>query len=283
MIAVSFMERLRATSQRAQSLLCVGLDIVPALLPAHLREREDGVARFAEAIVSATADLACAYKPNLAFFLAEGAPGLQALNRTVECVRRLAPGTPVVLDAKFGDIDNTARAYATYAYDVLGADAVTVNPYLGEDALEPFLVRPDRAAFVLCKTSNAGSGDLQDQLVAGDTPLYRLVAERVAAWQARYQACGAVVGATYPEQVGQVRAILPDCPLLVPGVGAQGGALEATVRAGLDTAGGGMLINASRAILYASGGLDFADQARAAALRLRDQINQAREGTGDAP
>lgn len=275
---MTFQERLTAISQANQSLLCVGLDIDTARLPAHLRSAPGGPAAFADAIVAVTADLVCAYKPNLAFYLAEGLSGLGTLSATVAAIRRRAPAVPIILDAKFGDIDTTAAHYARFAFDVLGVDAVTVNPFLGEDALAPFLTRPDRAAFVLCKTSNPGSGDLQDQPVDGRRPLYQVVASHVAAWQRRYSTLGAVVGATYPEQVGEVRRLLPDTPLLIPGVGAQGGALEATVRAGLDARGGNIIVNASRTVLYAGAGQDFADQARAAALALRDAIAAARPG-----
>jgi orotidine-5'-phosphate decarboxylase len=275
---VTFQERLNAISQRNDSLLCVGLDIDSARLPDHLRTASGGATAFADAIVEATADLVCAYKPNLAFYLAEGLPGLETLTATVEAIRRRAPDVPVILDAKFGDIDTTAAAYARFAFDVLGVDAVTANPYLGEDALAPFLSRSDRATFVVCKTSNPGSGDLQDQAVDGHRPLYQLVASRIAAWRERYGAAGAVVGATYPDEVGEVRAVLPEAPLLIPGVGAQGGALEATVRVGVDARGGNIIVNSSRAVLYTSAGPDFAACARASALALRDAINAARAG-----
>jgi orotidine-5'-phosphate decarboxylase len=273
---VTFQERLSAACRANRSLLCVGLDIDTARLPAPLRTAPGGPAAFADAIIEATADLVCAYKPNLAFYLAEGLSGLGTLSAVMASIRRRAPEVPVILDAKFADIETTAVAYARFAFDVLGVDAVTVNPYLGEDALVPFLTRPDRAAFVLCKTSNPGSGDVQD-LPAGEAEtLYRLVARRIAAWQARYGTCGAVVGATYPEQVGEVRAILPDAPLLIPGVGAQGGAIEATVRYGLDARGGNIVVNASRTILYASSDANFAARARTAAVQLRDALEQAR-------
>ena len=275
---MTFGQRLAATSQRNDSLVCVGLDIDCRRLPGHLCAEPGGAAAFADAIVAATCDLVCAYKPNLAFYLAEGLTGLETLTATLAAIRRHAPQVPVILDAKFGDVENTAAAYARFAFDVLGVDAVTVNPYLGEDALVPFLSRPDRAALIVCKTSNPGSGDLQDLSVDGGRPLYHLVATRIAAWRERYGTCGAVVGATYPEQVSEIRAVLPDAPLLIPGIGAQGGALEATVRAGVDAHGGNILVNSSRAILYADGGLDFAAHARAATLGLRDAINRARRG-----
>lgn len=279
---MTFQERLRAIGERNQSALCVGLDLDRERLPERLRGSPHGLQRFADAIIAATADLVCAYKPNLAFYLAEGLAGLATLEAVVGIIRQRAPAVPIILDAKFGDIDVTAAAYARFAFDVIDADAVTVNPYLGEDGLIPFLNRSDRAAFVLCKTSNAGSGDLQDQPAGGETALYRLVASRIAAWQARYGTCGAVVGATYPAHVGEVRALLPDLPLLIPGIGAQGGALAATVQAGVDQQNGNIVVNASRAVLYAGSGVDFADRARAAAADLREAINVARMGTDRA-
>jgi orotidine-5'-phosphate decarboxylase len=275
---MTFGERLNGISQANDSLLCVGLDIDTLRLPAPLRDRPDGPIAFAEAIVAATADLVCAYKPNLAFYLAGGVPGLSALVETVAIIRRLAPAVPVILDAKFNDIDSTAAAYARFAFGVLGVDAVTVNPYLGEDALGPFFGEPGRTAFVVCKTSNAGSSDLQDLPIGDSGPLYRVVARRIAAWHAQYGNVGAVVGATYPAQVREVRRLAPACALLIPGVGAQGGALEATVRAGVDAAGGNIIINASRSVLYASSADDFAARARETAQRLRDTINAARAG-----
>jgi orotidine-5'-phosphate decarboxylase len=274
----TFAERLRTASEQNESLLCVGLDLDLERMPAHLRAAPGGPAAFADAIVAATADLVCAYKPNLAFYLADGLSGLGTLSAVIASIRRRAPAVPIVLDAKFNDIDISAARYARFAWDVLGVDAVTVNPYLGEDGLRPFFERPDRGAFVLCKTSNPGSGDLQDVPAGDEATLYRLVARRIAGWQARYGTLGAVVGATYPRQVGEVRALLPGVPLLVPGVGAQGGALAATVQAGAEAARGTILVNASRAVLYAGGGTDFAEQARTAALALRAALEAARPG-----
>jgi orotidine-5'-phosphate decarboxylase len=275
---MSFRERVQAAGEANDSLLCVGLDVDPARLPHHLRAASDGPVAFAAEIVDATADLVRAYKPNLGFFLAEGLAGLETLTRTLTYIRERAPTIPVILDSKFGDIDSTAVGYARFAFDVLGVDAVTVNPYLGEDSLTPFFGRPGRAILAVCKTSNPGSGDLQDIAVADERPLYAVVAERIAAWNERYGEVGAVVGATYPRQVAEVRALLPDCTLLIPGVGAQGGALEATIRAGVDAAGGNIIVNASRAVLYAGDGRDFAERARAAALDLRAAMNRARTG-----
>lgn len=276
------LSRFREAAERNDSLLCVGLDPDVARFPATLRARcaddpAGAIVAFTRAIVEATADLVCAYKPNLGFYTAFGPAGLAAL---AETRRLIPPDIPALLDAKVNDIGHTAAAYAAGYFDAFGFDAVTANPYLGEDALRPFLGRRDRGVFVLCRTSNPGSGDLQGLAVVGEGgttgPLYETVARRIAAWGARYGGCGAVVGATYPRELAAVRAILPDAPILVPGIGAQGGALAETVRAGLDADGFGLAINASRAVTYASSGDDFADAARRAALDLRAAINTER-------
>ncbi|HUZ02215.1 MAG TPA: orotidine-5'-phosphate decarboxylase [Thermomicrobiaceae bacterium] len=271
-----FTDRLDAVVDAHQSLLCVGLDPDPRYIPRHLGDGAAAVIAFNRAIVEATADLACAFKPNLGFYLAYGPAGVEAL---AETRRLIPPQVPVILDAKVGDIATTAEAYARGYFDELNFDAVTAHPYLGADSLKPFLRYADRAVFVLAKTSNPGSGDLQDLNVSdsgADEPLYLRVADRVAAWQERFGTCGLVVGATYPRQLAEIRARCPDLPILVPGVGAQQGNLEATVRAGLDARDAGLLISASRAITYAGSDRKFAAAARDAAQVLRDQINRAR-------
>jgi orotidine-5'-phosphate decarboxylase len=226
---------------------------------------------FCMGIVDATADVVCAFKPQIAYFAAIGAE--HDLERLCAAVRDRYPGVLLVLDAKRGDIGSTAEQYAHEAFDRYGAHAVTVNPYMGTDSVEPFLRHPDGGVFVLCRTSNPGSGDFQSLPVAlgeGNEPLYLHVARRVATEWNQIGDCGLVVGATYPDELHQVRAIVGDLPLLVPGVGAQGGDVQATVRAGADSTGFGMVINSSRAILYASQGADFADAARAEAIATRD-------------
>ena len=262
----SFVERLDAAMTRNRSLLCVGLDPWPPSMPI------DDIAAFNRAIIDATADLVCAYKPNFAFYEAEGIAGLEALRQTIET----APdGVPMLLDAKRGDLGNTAIAYAKAAFEVWGADAVTVNPYQGRDALQPFLDYADRGVFILARTSNPGSAEFQDRRVrglAGERPLYEEVAGQACAWNDNGNV-GLVVGATVPEELARVRSIAGSMPVLVPGVGAQGGDLEASVRNGTDANGRRALISASRSVLYASSGRDFADAARAEALRLRDAIN----------
>lgn len=268
----TFSDKLQAAWQRSNSLLCVGLDPDPALMPAGV-----DVADFNIAIVEATAGLVCAYKPNVAFYEALGPErGYAALRRTLAAV----PAHIVTLaDAKRGDVPNTAAAYAHAFFDDLGFDACTVNPYPGRDSLAPWIDRPERGAFILCRTSNPGATDLQDLVVqteAGAHPLFEVVAERARTWD-RHGNVGLVAGATYPDDMRRLRALCPDMPFLVPGIGAQQGALEDAVRAGIDARGAGLLINASRGVTYASDGKDFADAARRAARRLRDEINRVRE------
>lgn len=275
-LAETFLDRLH---QRwaAGTLLCVGLDPEPERLPtplAHLPTAEALLA-FNTALVDATADLVCAYKPNAAFYEAHGPDGLHALMRTIAYIHEHAPGVPVLLDAKRGDMANTSRAYARAIFDVCGADAVTVQPYQGLEALAPFLERADRGVFVLCRTSNPGAGELQD-LTVGDEPLYLNLARRVAEdWNAQGN-CGLVVGATWPDELRAIRARAAALPILLPGIGAQGGDLAASLHAGLDDHGAGLLVSASRSVIYASSGADFAAAARQEAVRLRDEINQHR-------
>jgi orotidine-5'-phosphate decarboxylase len=271
----TFRDRLDGAVATNGSLLCVGLDPEMAKLPDALRSLpiEAALGGFLHGIIAATADLVCCYKPNLAFFLAHGAAGWNALLS----LRAAIPAhIPLLLDAKFGDIGSTAAMYARAAFDVVGADAVTVSPYVGGDALAPFFARDDRAAFVLCKTSNPGSGDLQDLSLASGESVSLRIAARIREWGAARGNVGAVVGATYPTEMAAIRATIPDAPILVPGIGAQGGDVEGAVRAGIDQHGAGILVSASRSVLYASSGADFADAARAEALRLRDAINAVR-------
>lgn len=269
---MSFVNSLLDTSRRRRSLLCIGLDPSPERLPRNLRSSSDAIFTFCAAIMEATADIACAFKPNIAFFEALGAPGIETLQRLFGLPR----AAPMILDAKRGDIGSTAEAYARMAFEVFQADAVTLSPYLGADALDPFLSYADRGCFILCKTSNPGSADVQDLELASGGPLFLEVARRARSrWNANGN-IGLVVGATHPDALAAVRAHCPDLPLLVPGVGAQGGELEGAVLAAMDSAGERVLISASRSILYASDGADFAEAARAEAVRLRDAINRAR-------
>ena len=264
-----FLAKLQAAVARNDSLVCVGLDPDPSLMPV------DDVADFNRAIIEATSDLVCAFKPNLAFYEALGEEGWRALRATLAAIPN---DIPVIADAKRGDIGNTAAAYARAIFDGLGCDAMTVNPYGGEDAVEPFLDYEDRGVLVWCRSSNPSAGDFQDLVVAdGDEarPLWQVVARRAQAWN-QHGNVGLVFGATYPEQLAEGRTLCPDLPILVPGVGAQEGSLRDSVQAGLDSRGAGIIVNASRSILYASRDADYALAARVAAQRLRDEINRHR-------
>ena len=271
---MGFMQQLRQRWDDAGTLVCVGLDPEPAKFPARFRGDPDGVFAFCRAVVDATAEFACAFKPQFAHFAALGAE--DALQRLVAHIHQAHPGVPVILDAKRGDIGSTAMQYAVEAFERHAADAVTLNPYLGRDSLQPFLDRADRGAVILCRTSNPGAADLQDLAMADGRPLYQHVAETVARdWNGNGN-CLLVVGATWPEQLREVRASVGDVPFLVPGVGAQGGDVEAVVRNGRAADGTGLLVSSSRAILYASSGDDHADASATAARSLRDEVNRYR-------
>ena len=270
---MTFMQALRTRWQQANTLVCVGLDPEPAKFPARFANHPDAVFAFCRDIADATAPYACAFKPQIAHFAALGAEAV--LERLIAHIKSNHPAIPVILDSKRGDIGSTAQHYASEAFDRYGADAVTVNPYLGRDALQPFLDREDRGVIILCRTSNPGAGELQDLLVAG-RPLYQHVAEKAAIeWNANGN-IALVVGATWPEQLAEVRALVKDMPLLVPGVGAQGGDAAAVVSNAKSADGTGLMISSSRAVLYASNGDDYAEAAANAARALRDAINPHR-------
>jgi orotidine-5'-phosphate decarboxylase len=266
---MNFIEKLQAASRNNESLLCVGLDPDPKLMPAV------GVFQFNREIIDATSDLVCAYKPNLAFYEALGIEGLKALEKTLA---HIPQGIPVIGDAKRGDISSSSEAYARALFETFGFDAATVNPYLGYDSISPFTAYTEKGVFILCKTSNAGSADFQESLytepgATGRTlPLFELVARKAREWNIRGN-IGLVVGATYPEQLKRIRELCPELPLLIPGIGAQGGDLAAVVRYGVDANGEKAIINVSRQVLYASKHNDFAEAARRAAMELRDKIN----------
>ena len=267
------MGRLRAAMVQNQSLVCVGLDPEPEKIPAHLQQTGQPLFEFNRAIVDATAQFACCFKPQFAHYAALGAE--DQLLATIGYIHAQHPGLPVILDSKRGDIGSTAAKYAEESFGRYGADAVTVNPYLGFDSVEPYLKWQDRGVIVLCRTSNPGARDFQD-LESGGKRLYRHVAERVAgAWNSGGQ-CMLVIGATYPAELAEIRAVVGDLPFLVPGVGAQGGDVAAAVRAGRTADGFGMVLNSSRGIIYAGKGEGFAAAAGAAARALRDEINQYR-------
>lgn len=260
--------------------LCVGLDTDYEKIPllAQLSTRENSVLEFNKTIIQATADFVCAFKPNIAFYEALGQGGFLVLRETVKYIREIDPALPVILDCKRGDIGNTNAGYITAAFDILNADAVTVSPYLGQEAMRPFLDRKDKGIFVLCRTSNSGAGEFQDLMVDNGTtgkasvPLYQVVAQQVARRWNMFANCGLVVGATYPEQLADVRKLVGDMPILIPGVGAQGGDLKKSVLAGLNSRKQGIIINASREVLYASSEGDYAAAARKVALTRSDEI-----------
>ncbi len=297
----SFTHTLRQRWQAADSMLCVGLDPDPARIPAHLGTGPEAIDRFCRDIIAATADTVCAFKPQIAYFAAQGAE--EVLAGLIAHIHAKHPGIPVILDAKRGDIGSTARQYGVEAFDRFKADALTLSPFMGFDSIEPYFEWAGRGLILLCRTSNPGGNDLQALSVlpagnatgtppgaqsprqsASGTPsgaqpekLYEHLARLAAGpWNVNGE-LGLVVGATFPDELARVRTLAPRLPLLVPGVGAQGGDVNATVRAGLDADGYGLVINSSRAILYAGKGTDFADQARKAAVATRDAIRAARD------
>jgi orotidine-5'-phosphate decarboxylase len=279
----NFIKRLQHACSTSQSLVCVGLDPDPAKMPI------DDVLEFNRAIVETTADQVCAYKPNLAFYEALGIPGLKALEGTVTLIRQLAPAAIILGDAKRGDIGPSAEAYAKAMFQVWDFDAVTLNAWGGRDTVEPFLGDEERGVFIWCRGSNPGSVDLQDlKLESASTnsnsnsnvPLYQHLAEEAQTWNVRGN-LGLVVGATFSEQLAKVRSLAPTMPLLIPGVGAQGGDLEAAVKNGTDATGRLAIINSSRGIIYASNGTDFSEAARRAASSLKSAINQVLDARGN--
>jgi orotidine-5'-phosphate decarboxylase len=270
---MTFTDKLAATWKASNSLVCVGLDPEPKKFPDRFREAPGGIFQFNRAIIDATRDFVCAYKPQFAHYAAHAAEN--QLEHTIDYIKSTCPNALVILDSKRGDIGSTAEQYAQEAFERYGADAVTVNPYLGHDSVEPFLKHADKGVIILCRTSNPGAKDFQD-LDVGGRKLFQVVAERVAKeWNAEGN-CMLVVGATYPDELADIRARVGDLPFLVPGVGAQGGDVAKAVKNGKTSAGTGLVISSSRAILYASSGADFAAAARKAAQELRDSINAHR-------
>lgn len=268
----TFREKLDAIVAKHNSLLCVGLDSDVDKVPKHILSGEHPQTTFNTAIVDATAHLVCAFKPNMAFYESRGLPGMEAIKRTCDYIRQTYPDIPIILDAKRADIGNTNDGYAKFVFDYLGVDAITLHPYLGREALAPFLSRKDKGCIILCRTSNSGAREFQDLAVEGK-PLYQRVAENVSTTWNTNGNCALVVGATYPTELAIVRHIVGDMPILIPGIGAQGGDVEKTVKAGIDRSDKNAIINVSRSIIFASSGEDFAEKAREEAQKLRDQIN----------
>ena len=273
---MTFLDMLGDAERQNQSMLCVGLDPEPTRFPGKFKGDSNKIYDFCAAVVDATADLVIAFKPQIAYFAAHRAEG--QLERLMEHMRRVAPQVPIILDAKRGDIGSTAEQYAIEAFERYGADAVTLSPFMGFDSVAPYLKFDGKGAFLLCRTSNPGGNDLQNQRlssVEGSPLLYEHVAKLAQGpWNLNGQ-LGLVVGATYPSEIERVRAIAPTLPLLIPGVGAQGGDAVATVKAGR-TAHGQIIVNSSRAILYASPDHDFAAAARQAAMATRATLAQAK-------
>ncbi len=271
---MNFINKLRERWRAADTLLCVGLDPDPARFPDAFVSDPDALFHFCRDIVDATSEFACAFKPQIAYFAAHN-DGEAQLQRLIAHIAGAHPDVPVILDAKRGDIGSTAEQYAVEAFDRFGADAVTLNPYMGFDSAQPFLQRNDRGCIFLCHTSNPGSRDFQELMVDGE-PLYMRVAATIArSWNTDGN-CALVVGATFPEELKVIRGIVGDMPLLIPGIGAQGGDIEAVVRNGRDSNGAGLMINSSRAILYAYSGEGFAEAAADVARETRDAINRWR-------
>ncbi len=269
-----FIDKLTRSWANSNSLLCVGLDTDVTKLPTDLPQSKHPIFDFNKAIIDATADLVCAFKPQIAYYAAARAEA--ELEMTIEYIHRTYPEVIVILDAKRGDIGSTASMYVKEAFDRYNADAVTINPYLGLDSFKPFLDRQDRGVIIICRTSNPGAVDIQDLQVDGKK-LYEVVAAKAASeWNYNNNVL-LVVGATYPKELQEVRSIVGDMPFLVPGIGAQGGEIRAAVQNGIDQHGTGMIINSSRAIIYASSGDGFDQAARQIALNTRDEINAYRD------
>lgn len=291
---MNFNDKLNTIASKNNSLVCVGLDSDLEKIPKHLLEDEDAQFEFNKAIIDATHDLVCAYKPNSAFYESQGIEGIRQLKLTIDYLKKNYSGIPVIFDGKRGDIGSTNEGYVKFIFDWLGADAVTLHPYPGKEALKPFLDRADKGMFIWCRTSNPGAGEFQDLLLskpglpsealakggAGEKsvkPLYQIVAEHVIKDWNYNGNCGLVVGATYPGELEIVRHIVGEMPILIPGVGAQGADVEKTIKAGVDKRGQNAIINSSRGIIFASGGLDFADEAREETIKLRGEINKHRK------
>lgn len=272
---MQFIQKLNKRIDAANSLLCVGLDSSIAKIPAHLQKEQHPQFVFNTAIIEATADLVCSFKLNSAFYEARGVEGMKELKMTYEYIQKNHPEIVTILDAKRADIGSTNEGYVQYIFDYLGSDSVTLHPYLGKEALMPFLKRKDKGCIILCRTSNPGAGEFQDLLIQKE-PLYLHVAQFISKQWNENSNCMLVVGATYPEEMKKIRLLVGDMPFLVPGIGAQGGDVEKTVKAGMDSAKRGMIIHSARGIIFASKGKDFAEKAREEALKLRDEINMLR-------
>lgn len=269
---ITFQQKLDKIIKKNNSLLCVGLDPVLEKLPKYLLKSNYPFFEFNKAIIDATHDLVCCYKPNSAFYEALGEKGIGELKKTCDYLIKNYPEIPILLDFKRGDIGNTNKAYAAFAFEYLRVDAVTLQPYLGQEAMFEFLNKKDKGIFILCRTSNPGAGEFQD-LKIGKEKLYQIVARNIVKEWNTFDNCMIVVGATYPEELAEIRKIAGEMTILVPGLGSQGGDAEKLMKAGLNSKKSGMIINSSRDILYAGSGREFVEKSRQKAQELRDTIN----------
>lgn len=272
---MNFQQKLTDLTEKNNSLVCIGLDSDIENLPEKFQRLENAQSEFNKLIINATNDLVCCYKANSAFYESRGATGINDLKLTCDYIRGIYPKIPIILDAKRADIGNTNKGYVKFAYEYLGVDAITLNPFLGQEAIMPFIEMADKGAIILCKTSNEGSNEFQNLAIDGKK-LYQIIAEKVSnEWNTRGN-CSLVVGATYPDELKVVREIVGDMTILVPGIGTQGGDVEKTIKAGLNSKNSGLIINSSRGIIFASSGDDFAEKAREAAEKLKNEINSYR-------
>ena len=265
---MTFQQKLDLLIKKQNTLLCIGLDTDIEKLPVKFKKEQSPQFVFNKYIVDDTHKLVCSYKLNSAFYESHGPDGIQELKRTCDYIRQTYPEIPIILDFKRGDVENTNDSYVQFAFDYLHVDSVTVSPYMGKESLEPFLKEKNKGIFVLCRTSNPGSEEFQDMMVEGK-PLYQLVAENVITKWNKFNNCYLVVGATNPEELAKVREIVGDTTLLVPGIGSQGGNVESTVKAGINSQKSGIIISASRSVI-------FAKNSREEAQKLRDEINSFR-------
>lgn len=272
---MNFQQKLNALIEKNKSLVCVGLDSDINKLPERFQQHENAQSEFNKSIINATHDLVCCYKTNSAFYESRGAIGINELKLTCDYIRGIYPDIPIILDAKRADIGSTNKGYVQFAYEYLGVDAITLNPYLGQEAIKPFIEMSEKGAIILCKTSNQGSNEFQNLTIDGKK-LYQIVAEKVSGEWNTLGNCSLVVGATYPDELKIVREIVGDMTLLVPGIGTQGGDVEKTIKAGINSKKAGLIINSSRSIIFASNDDDFAEKAREATEKLKNQINSYR-------
>lgn len=272
---MTFLKKIEKSITKNSSLLCIGLDTDIEKVPNYLLSSKDPIFEFNRKIIDQTYDLVCAYKPQIAYYEAHGIEGLKSLKKTVDYINKNFPYIPIICDAKRADIGSTSLQYAKSLFDYFNFDAITVNPYLGFDALEPFLNYKNKGVIILCRTSNPGASDFQDLKIKNES-LYIKIAKKIIQWNRKYKNCLMVMGATYPKEILAIRKIAPEMFFLIPGIGTQGGNLQKTLEYGLTRKKSGLIINSSRAIIYASSAQDFARRAREKAIEVRNEINKYR-------